>query len=49
MCGTMEQTLTHRTSRDTKLKSYNMMAALILLVIWLQELHVIEQIEGQLK
>jgi len=49
MCGTMEQTLTHRTSRDTKLKSCNMMAAVILLVIWLQELHVIEQIEGDLK
>lgn len=26
-----------------------MMAALILLVIWLRELHVIEQIEGELK
>jgi hypothetical protein len=49
MCGTVEQTLNNRTSRDTKLKSYNMMAALILLIIWLRELLVIEQIKGELK
>jgi len=49
MCGTVEQTLNNRTNRDTKLISYNMMSAVILLVIWLRELHVIEQIEGELE
>jgi hypothetical protein len=47
MCGTVELTLNNRTSRDTKLISYNMMPALILFVIWLWELHVMEQIEGE--
>jgi hypothetical protein len=49
MYGTMEQTLNNRTSRDKNLESYNMMAAIILLIIWLWELHVIEQIKGELK